>query len=112
MAFDLGLLHQGYYRALKVSFRQPWAHLSPGHVLNQLVLRHFIDSGEASVVDTVGPLNDANRRWSNDSYSMGRLVLAPGTWFSNTAGKSLVSLLNVHAAWRGESAAASALVDS
>jgi hypothetical protein len=77
--------------------------LSPGHVLNQLVFQHFIADGRVKIMDTVGPMNDANRRWSNDSYRMGRLILAPGTWANNVTGRSLVSLLNARAAWAGSS---------
>ncbi|MBX3422374.1 MAG: GNAT family N-acetyltransferase [Pirellulaceae bacterium] len=98
VAFDLGIVGGGVYRAKKVSYAKEYAELSPGHVLNQLVFRHFIESGHAQIVDTVGPMNDANRRWSNGSYRCGRLVLAPGNWFTNATGRSTVTLLRAKAA--------------
>lgn len=108
IAFDFGHYNQNCYRALKVSFDERFASLSPGHVLNQWVFKQFLDnvgqiecSGDQPevTVDTVGPMNQANQSWSNDQYSVGRLVIAPGSWLKNAPGRSLVSLLNAKAAW-------------
>lgn len=101
IAFDLGVVEGDRYRSVKVSYKESHMGLSPGHVLNQMVFQHFIADGRVKIMDTVGPMNDANRRWSNDSYRMGRLILAPGTWANNVTGRSLVSLLNARAAWTG-----------
>lgn len=101
IAFDMGLVEGDRYRSVKVSYKESHASFSPGHVLNQLVFQHFITNSQVKIIDTVGPMNDANRRWSNDCYRMGRMIIAPGTWATNVAGRSLVSLLNVRAAWMG-----------
>lgn len=94
IAFDFGCACAGWYRAHKVSFLADWFAHSPGNVLNQLVLQHLIADPEIQVADSVGPMSEANRRWSNDVYRLGRIVLAPGTWLRNVPGRALVSLLN------------------
>lgn len=101
IAFDLGDQFRDTYRSWKVSYLPDFASYSPGHVLNQLVIKHFIQEASIKVCDSVGPMTDANRRWSNDEYRLGRVVLAPGSWLSNAAGRSLVSTLKLRAAIRG-----------
>ncbi len=101
IAFDLGAVSHGVYASQKISYLPEFARSSPGHVLNGLVNRHFIETGSADSIDTVGPMNAANQRWSNDSYRCGRLVMAPGSWLSNTTGRSVVTLLNAKSAMRG-----------
>jgi hypothetical protein len=101
IAFDFGELAGSNYRSIKVSYDDQYSSLSPGHVLNQFVLRHLIESGCAKTADTVGPMNQANQRWSNDGYFVGRLVIAPGSWISNPPGRSLISLLRAKNAWSG-----------
>lgn len=109
IAFDFGLYRENCYRSIKVSFDERFASLSPGNVLNQWVLKHFSEVGGSEdkaevTIDTVGPMNQAIQSWSNDQYSVGRLVIAPGSWLKNAPGRSLVSLLNVKAAWSGGTA--------
>ncbi len=95
IAFDMGGVAAGCYRSQKISYRSEFAPLSPGHVLNQLLIRHLMAEGTIHAIDTVGPLNEATARWSNKRYSIGRLVLAPDSWLKNVAGRSLVTMLNV-----------------
>lgn len=101
IAFDLGSLAHGTYVAQKVSFLESHARFSPGQALNGMVIGHLIDSGEARVVDTVGPMNDANQRWCNDTVRKGRMIVAPGSWIRNPPGRSLLTLMNMRSAMTG-----------
>ena len=95
IAFDLGERFGTSYRSWKISYLPEYADYSPGHVLNQLVIRHLIDDSSVEVCDSVGALTQANRRWSNDHYLLGRMVLAPQSWLRNPTGHTLVSSLKV-----------------
>jgi len=108
IAFDLGEQFLNSYRSWKVSFLPEFANYSPGHVLNQLVLRHFIEETSIEVCDSVGPMTEAIQRWTNDHYRLGRMVLAPGSWISNVPGRSLVSTLALREAMRRRTAPTSA----
>ena len=100
IAFDLGEEIGSLYRSWKISYLPEFADYSPGHVLNQLVIRHFIENTSIKICDSVGPLTAAIRRWSNDQYRLGRIVIAPGTWLSNPSGHSVVQCLRTRAAVR------------
>lgn len=111
IAFDLGEYNRSCYRSLKISYDEQYSCLSPGHVLNQMTMRYFLEGGdrdgmaepmaeqETVMIDSVGPMNQAIRSWSNQSYSVGRMVVAPGSWLTNAPGRSLVSLIGVKTAF-------------
>lgn len=95
IAFDLGEQFGSCYRSWKISYLPEYGDFSPGHVLNQLVIRQLIEEASVDVCDSVGELTMANRRWSNDQYPLGRIVLAPQSWLLNPTGHTLVSSLKV-----------------
>jgi hypothetical protein len=43
----------------------------------QELLRTLHDEGQVQLVDCLGPLDDATRRWTTRSYSEGQMLLAP-----------------------------------
>jgi CelD/BcsL family acetyltransferase involved in cellulose biosynthesis len=111
IAFDLGEYNRSCYRSLKISYDEQYSFLSPGHVLNQMTMRYFLEGSDGDgtiepmaeqktvMIDSVGPMNQAIRSWSNQSYSVGRMVVAPGSWLTNAPGRSLVSLIGVKTAF-------------
>jgi|GEM_PF-5546469 len=100
IAFDLGTVANGTYGSQKISFVQEFARVSPGQILNGMVIRELIDVDHVHQIDTVGPMNEANQRWSNDQYRCGRIVMAPGSWLSNAPGRTVVTLLNARSVLR------------
>lgn len=102
IAFDFGGLAHGVYSSQKISFRESHAAYSPGQVLTGWIIRHLVETRQARLIDTVGPITEATRSWCNDEVRSGRVVMAPGKWLHNPAGHTFVSLLQFGSALRGQ----------
>lgn len=84
IAFDLGYLKNRIANSIKISYLDDYARFSPGHVLNAMVIREMIRAGNVDRIDTLGELNEANRKWAQSSYDCTKLEIALPGWINQS----------------------------
>ena len=81
IVFDLGYLAKGVRGSHKVSFDVEFAKSSPGHVLIEKQIERAGELGIQSF-DTVGPVSEALQKWTQKTYTVGRLFFSNQRWTS------------------------------
>ena len=76
IAFEYGWLAKETYFSPKVGYDREFASYRPGQLLRSKLYEEFHAAHDCRLVDFLGPLSDATRRWSNRQYDISRLVLA------------------------------------
>lgn len=80
IAFMLGLLGiDGAFLAVKSSFVEDLANLSPGHVLKKFAIERLITRG-AKIFDFMGDCDEHKMRWTQDTYENVTLVVYSPSW--------------------------------
>ena len=63
VAFEYGYRDDGIYYSHKVGYDVDYAKYSPGQLLMFLQLEHFFMGDEITLIDTIGVVSDATRKW-------------------------------------------------
>lgn len=92
IAYDMGSLVKGVRASQKVSFDPEFAKYSPGQVLVGMQMEQAIDGNSIRQFDTIGPTTDAIRKWTSESYPMGRLFLSNQRWTSKLSVRAMSQL--------------------
>jgi len=92
IAFEYAFRAKGVYHSLKVGYDEQFARCSPGQVLTCLLLQRMVGDPRRQAMDCMGPINDATRKWTDQSYTIGRLVIAPRRLLGRT-------LMHVYKRW-------------
>jgi len=77
IAFEYAFTAKGVYHSFKVGYDGQYAPYSPGQLLMGRLLKQFHGEPQRRAYDCVGPINDAVSKWKPDTYSVGRIVVAP-----------------------------------
>ncbi len=77
IAFELGWLAKRVYHCHKIGYSERFACYSPGHLLRMKVIERLFDNGDCLAADFQGPITEAVRRWTTQSYPIARVVIAP-----------------------------------
>ena len=77
LAFIYGFRAKGICFAHKISYDPRLSAFSPGQLLFGYVLEQLHQSGDATALDFMGPLNQALSRWRPETYAIGRVAIAP-----------------------------------
>jgi CelD/BcsL family acetyltransferase involved in cellulose biosynthesis len=77
IAFEYGYRGKGVHFAHKAGYDEACSAASPGRVLMHGLLEGLHKDPQIQLVDCLGPLDDAMRRWTTRAYPEGRLLLAP-----------------------------------
>lgn len=70
VAFEYSFIAKGQYTTPKVGYPDEMARLSPGQLLCQLLYASMADQPHSPVVDLMGPLNEAERKWTTEDYAL------------------------------------------
>jgi len=73
-----GFSAKGIYYAHKIGYDPAFAHFSPGQVMFWHILERLHADGHWQAIDCLGPLTEAIARWRPATYTIGRVVVAPG----------------------------------
>ncbi len=87
IAFAYGMCAKGVYRSYKVGYDPQFAQYSPGQLLRYRLLERFFHDGRHRAIEYITP-TPAHAQWRPKPYRVGRLLVAPPTWF----GRRLVTL--------------------
>jgi len=77
IAFEYGWFAKGVYHSLKVGYDEQYAQYSPGQLLVAHILEHFHRNHSCHRFDCLGPLTDSMSKWTDRTYVLSRLTLAP-----------------------------------
>lgn len=77
ISFEYSWLAKETYHSFKVGYDAEFGSASPGQLLLYRLLERFHNDGHVRKIDFLGPLTEATRRFATDTYSEGRLVIAP-----------------------------------
>ncbi|MGW8256027.1 MAG: GNAT family N-acetyltransferase [Thermoguttaceae bacterium] len=80
-----GFSAKGVYHAHKIGYDPQFSHFSPGQVLFWHLLERLHADGQWQAIDCLGPLSEAASRWRPATYTIGRVVVAPGRLLGRTA---------------------------
>ena len=89
LAFAYGWTHRGVTQVAKIGYDPEFARFGPGQLLFHDWLRELHDDTSWRALDFLGPATPALRRWTGDTYSVERLLLAPSRWLSRTLLRTL-----------------------
>jgi hypothetical protein len=92
IAFKFGAMGKRTYYSLKIGYNSEFARFAPGHVLAQFLTRAFHDTGCCDVQDSMGPVTEATKRWSN-RFKLKSNVLVSGRSLKS---KSLLRLYQLY----------------
>ena len=87
IAFAYGMCAKGVYRSYKVGYDPQFAQYSPGQLLRYRLLERFFHDGRHRAIEYITP-TPAHAQWRPKPYRVGRLLIAPPTWF----GRRLVTV--------------------
>lgn len=82
IAFELGYSAKGVYHSAKIGYDQAFRQYGPGQLLRRELIRWLYQQPGQARVDFHAELTPSLRRWSNDSYPVARVVVAPRRWSS------------------------------
>lgn len=92
IAFDLGYIAKGRRASHKISFEPKYARMSPGQVLVQKQLEQAISNEQIQSFDTIGPVTEAVKKWTDQSYTMGRIYVSTSHWASKLTVQAMGNL--------------------
>ncbi len=96
IAFDYGLAAGNCFHRIKIGYDPAYAGYSPGQLLCFQEVLRLHQRGEEKCIDFLGPLSPALAAWTNQAYTVGRLVCArPGV-----AGRSALQAYLWARRWR------------
>jgi CelD/BcsL family acetyltransferase involved in cellulose biosynthesis len=72
-----GFSAKNVYFAHKIGYDPRFAQFSPGHALFWHLLERLHADGRWQAVDCIGPLTEAISRWRPETYTIGRVAVAP-----------------------------------
>jgi CelD/BcsL family acetyltransferase involved in cellulose biosynthesis len=84
IAFEYAWLAKRVYHSLKVGYDEVYQQLSPGQLLRKRLLQQFFDTGDAKLIDFLGPISEATGKWTTGTYPVARLWIGGGV-LVNTA---------------------------
>jgi CelD/BcsL family acetyltransferase involved in cellulose biosynthesis len=94
IAFCFGASAKGVFHSCKIGYDPAFAELSPGLLLQYHVLEHLHADGQRRAIDYLGPITEYHLHWKPDTYTVGRLAVAPGRPLGRLA-------LAVYRRWKG-----------
>jgi CelD/BcsL family acetyltransferase involved in cellulose biosynthesis len=80
VAFCYGLTAKGVFHSLKIGYDPAYADCAPGQLLRHFLLERFHGDLDRTALDCTGPMTEAHQHWRPESYTMGRLLIAPRRW--------------------------------
>jgi CelD/BcsL family acetyltransferase involved in cellulose biosynthesis len=96
IAFELGYSAKGVYHSSKISYDQAYRKYGPGQLLRSELIRWLHSQPGQSRVDFHAEVGPSSASWSNGSYPISRVVVAPRRSASSAifaAYRGLVSML-------------------
>lgn len=81
IAAEYGFTAKGTYHPCKIGYDGHYRKESPGKVLHMRVLEHCFLDPVVEQVDFSGPLTKSDSSWLGESYTVGRLMFAPKSYF-------------------------------
>ena len=97
VAFSYGLAAKGVFHSWKVGYDARYADCSPGQLLRYHLIEWLHADGRYEALDFCGPLNEAQARWRPDTYTVGRLIVAPRRWLRRWALRAYACCRPAHA---------------
>lgn len=85
IAFDLGYKAKGVRGSHKISFDSEFAKSSPGQVLIGKQIECAARTRDVQAFDSIGPTTEAIRKWTDETYQVGRIFLSNRRWASRVA---------------------------
>ncbi len=77
IAFEVGWIGKGVYHSFKVGYDEAYGKFGPGHLLRYKLIEAGCRDPHLHFVDFQGPINQALRPWSTETYPIGRLAVCP-----------------------------------
>jgi len=84
LAFAYGLWAKRAFHSIKVGYDPDFAAYSPGQLLRYFLFERLFREPGCTAIEYVVP-SEAHRKWRPETYSVGRLVVAPGGWMGRAA---------------------------
>jgi len=78
IAFCCGASAKGVFHSCKIGYDPGCAELSPGLLLQYHLLERLANDPQRKAVDYLGPITEYHSHWRPDTYTVGRLAVAPG----------------------------------
>jgi CelD/BcsL family acetyltransferase involved in cellulose biosynthesis len=78
IAFQYGWNCKGVYHSFKVGYDESFAEFTPGQLLRCRELEKYFADPKQKMVDFVGPVTAATKRWCTATYPVGRIVVSTG----------------------------------
>ena len=103
VAFEYGAQAKGRYFSPKAGYDEAFAECSPSQLLCNEIYSSMADASDPPVVDLVGPLNDAERKWTNGSYSLSSVMISTGSVVGSALLSAIVGVRKVRAKLRSRS---------
>jgi CelD/BcsL family acetyltransferase involved in cellulose biosynthesis len=72
-----GFSAKGVFHAHKIGYDPAFSQYSPGQVMFWKILEQLHRQGGWKAFDCIGPMTEATSRWRPNTYTIGRLALAP-----------------------------------
>ncbi len=72
-----GFSAKGVYHAHKIGYDPRYGQYSPGQVMFWKILEQLHAGGDWKAFDCIGPMTEATSRWRPDTYTIGRVAIAP-----------------------------------
>jgi CelD/BcsL family acetyltransferase involved in cellulose biosynthesis len=72
-----GFSAKGVYHAHKIGYDPRYSQYSPGQVMFWKILEQLHAGGNWKAFDCIGPLTEATSRWRPNTYTIGRMAIAP-----------------------------------
>jgi hypothetical protein len=72
-----GFSAKGVYHAHKIGYDPKHSNNSPGQVLFWKLLEQLHVQGNWKAIDCIGPITEATSRWRPNTYTIGRMAIAP-----------------------------------
>jgi CelD/BcsL family acetyltransferase involved in cellulose biosynthesis len=73
-----GFSAKGVYHAHKIGYDPKFSQYSPGQVMFWKILEQLHAQGGWKAFDCIGPMTEATSRWRPNTYTIGRIAVAPG----------------------------------
>jgi CelD/BcsL family acetyltransferase involved in cellulose biosynthesis len=78
VAFSYGLSAKGVFHSIKVGYDPEFAEAVPGQLLRYYLLERLFAEPGRKALDFQGPMTEAHAVWLPETYTIGRMAVAPG----------------------------------
>jgi CelD/BcsL family acetyltransferase involved in cellulose biosynthesis len=85
VAFCYGLSAKGVFHSVKTSYDPAYARQRPGQLLRYCLLERFFADPERKAMDFQGSMTEAHAAWLPQRYTLGRLAIAPRSFWGRLA---------------------------